>query len=148
MNGFVLGAQVAEDLDLWARICLHYPYVFSANPKIIYHLYAENKLTKDVSTILDTIPPFLNSINSYSNEWLKQNTDYYNLTLYLESLKISIIKRQIVQGHTRNARIGLSEIKHKEFMLKKFCIYFATLLPSSIIPYLVNLYINRKIPQI
>ena len=96
VGGFLVGEKIAEDLDFFVKVCLHYPYVYHHHSLSLYHIDAENKATKNVQIFKTTSPPFLKTIESYSDAWLRENTEYEDLMLYLESLRLSEIKRQIV----------------------------------------------------
>jgi len=43
LGGFKLGVRHGEDLDMWARVALRYPIVFTPEPKVIYRTKAENR---------------------------------------------------------------------------------------------------------
>jgi len=147
VGGFVVGEKIAEDLDFFAKVCLHYPYVYYHHSLSLYHIDTENKATKNIQTFKTTSPPFLKTIESYSDTWLRENTEYEDLMLYIESLRLSEIKRQIVLGNKKGARENLQKIQRTELKLNKIAWYLATYLPVKLIPLLVRLYMDRKIPH-
>ena len=51
MNGFMENLVYGEDQDLWGRIALYYPVVFSWNGSAIYHTEANGRTCNDAHTL-------------------------------------------------------------------------------------------------
>ena len=43
VGGFKPGVKIGEDQDMWARLALRYPVMFTPEPKVVYRYTAENR---------------------------------------------------------------------------------------------------------
>lgn len=132
-GGFKIGAQLGEDIDLWGRVSLDYPYVFTADSLVIVHDDADNKLTHTKKPILDKYP-FQEYIDQYPPEKLHMNPHYFDILLYLDSLNCEIALNFIHVGKGADARIWLKKVHHNELLAKKDALVFYSYFPKIMLP--------------
>ena len=132
-GGFKVGAQLGEDMDLWGRVSLDYPYVFTSESLVIVHDDAENKLTRTNKPILGKYP-FQEYIDRYPTEKLRLNPHYCDILLYLDSLNCEVALNFIHVGQGSDARIWLQKVHHNELFAKKKALVLYSYVPKMMLP--------------
>lgn len=142
VGGFIEGISRGEDTELFGRISLTYPYVFSTDNLVIYHSDDIVSLMRQPGLGQMEEHPFQKSIKSLSvYDGLIYEKD---LRLYLESLSFIIIDNNIAVGNYSNAKKHLLSINSKFYFRKKYLLkLFQLYAPDKV--YIHVRYLWRKI---
>ena len=116
VGGFPVGKRMGEDLDLWGRIALQYPVVFSWSTGGVYHQDAENRAC-DRFTEEDE-HPFVETCRSLKREEIKP-TMRCDLELYVCRLQLENARQHVLIGNYRRARHLCAQIPAGKFTLRK-----------------------------
>ncbi|MCP2500236.1 MAG: glycosyltransferase family 2 protein [Deltaproteobacteria bacterium] len=116
VGGFPVGKRMGEDLDLWGRIALQYPVVFSWSTGGVYHQDAENRAC-DRFTEEDE-HPFVETYRSLKREEINP-TMRCDLELYVCRLQLENARQHVLIGNYRRARHLCAQIPAGKFTLRK-----------------------------
>lgn len=112
------GRRMGEDLDLWGRIALHRPVVFSWQVGAIYHQDTRNRAC-DRFTEADE-HPFVETTLSMEEKGGVAPTVRCDLGLYISRLKLENARQQVLIGNYRRARHLCAQMAAGQFPLRKW----------------------------
>jgi len=118
VGGFPVGRRMGEDLDLWGRISLRYPVVFSWSPGGVYHQDAENRAC-DRFTGEDE-HPFLETFRGLQEKGEITPTIRCDLELYVGRLQLENARQHVLIGNYRRARQLCAQMAAGQFTLRKW----------------------------
>ena len=143
---FAEDMPVGEDLDMWCRIALKFPIVFSNKICSVYYQNADdrvcNKLT-DCTYISILLAKLEKQYNTY--KYKKEITRYFKE--YIIKRKISLAREFLVNGKLKEARDILTKCRDTEYFKRRWSkFYLMSLIPNIIVKSLF--YLNRIIKRI
>lgn len=122
--------RIGEDAELWGRIALEYPIAFTSSIGTKYSMIADNKLTNDYKVIIRH--PFLNFLDTYPQEKLKNHPDYENILLYIQKEEVAIALNNLYAKAPKQARNNLKNVTDKRFAKYKYVLLALSYLPIPI----------------
>ena len=139
-------SRMSEDLELWTKIALISPIVFTTEIHSRYHLYAENKGSTNYHPIKQ-LPPVTYLSQLPENELMSRNdAEYIQLSIEYQNLIVAYLN--IGAGCKKYAKSALSKSKSKRFIVKRWGLRCLTYLPVFIskrfivtyadIPYIID----------
>jgi len=130
-NGFLVNCRYGPDTDLWGRIALKYPVMFSWYIGAIYHEDASNRVCNENFPI--DAHPFL----KFADEAIKNNEISEevlpDLNEYIAALQISIAARNICLGRPYLGRFFLKKCNTNIFNYQKYFWIILTYVPPKIL---------------
>jgi glycosyltransferase involved in cell wall biosynthesis len=102
---FPEGEQRREDLDMWCRIALEYPIVFSTSVGAVYHTEAEGRALNTGHTQLLAEPKIVRTLESaLAAETIPKGVTRADLAEYMNIQLITRAQSLVRQGYRREAR--------------------------------------------
>lgn len=139
-GGFRRGCSAAEDIDLWARICLKYSNAHTQQYLSIYHHDDGYSLGKNIVAYLGK-HPFELSLEELSELGILLPDDYSeDLKLYLDSININHANNWITAGDKKTALQYLLKVEHKELWRKVVITWIRLISPKFLFQYLIIIY--------
>jgi glycosyltransferase involved in cell wall biosynthesis len=130
MGGFQVRAWYGEDEDLWARIALKYPIVFSWELGSIYHLEAANRACKKETPLPKT--PFVIKAQKMILSNTIPEKILTDLKDYIANEELNRASWYIVRGRIKEATEILRECHTKQCIRKKYKLILITKIPVPI----------------
>jgi hypothetical protein len=118
-----------EDSELWGKIALRYPIVFSWQGGSIYHLGGANRLC---NRIIDYEHPFIKIAEYKIREKQISSEILDDLKEYIAKLKITFAIQNILLGKNKLAKDILVDCDTKLFICKKYLLLAICLLPRTV----------------
>lgn len=134
MGGFSERMSFGEDIDLWGRIALRYPVVFSWSGKAVYYQDAEIRLSRG-----EPRDDLLEEFELVKEARIERDigetfaVDRTCLEEYVAMLEIQRSVRMIIQGHSKTAREVLRSYTSNNFNREKWFWYLASFVPHGCI---------------
>ena len=122
--------RVGEDAELWGRIALEFPIAFSSSVGMKYSMVADNKLTDDYKVIIRH--PFLDFLDTYPQDKLKNHPDYENILLYIQKEEVAIALNNLYAKAPKEARKNLKNVTDKRFAKYKYALLALSYIPIPI----------------
>lgn len=129
LNGFAVGNNMGEDLDMWCRIALKYPIAFSTNIGAIYCQNAVNRSCKKYLEMEEI--PVINTLRDAVRKREVPVEMLRDVKEYIANRQIELAKGNILSGNLKFARNILSECKTSKYIVRKFWWIFWTRMPKS-----------------
>jgi glycosyltransferase involved in cell wall biosynthesis len=115
---FPEGKRMGEDLDLWGRIALLHPVVFSWRTGVVYHQDTVNRAC-DRFTEEDE-HPFVETCRSLEEKGEITPTIHRDLELYVGRLNLENARQHVLTGNYRRARHLCAKMLAGKFTLRKW----------------------------
>lgn len=112
------GKRMGEDLDLWGRIALLHPVVFSWRTGAVYHQDTVNRACDRFSE--EDEHPFVETCRSLEEKGEISPKVRCDLDLYLGRLKLENARQRVLIGNYRRARHLCAQIPAGRFTLRKW----------------------------
>ncbi|MCZ0860835.1 glycosyltransferase [Methanocorpusculum sp. MG] len=131
VGGFNEAMRIGEDLDLWARIALQYPIVYSSRPLCTYNTNTENNHKSAIDNENYRKTPFMDYI---SNPDMTNNTYYEkkeNISLYISYLYVLQAQKYAAVGKKKEAKQALTKATHPKILPKKIGCWIYITLPEK-----------------
>lgn len=142
MGGFQVGLNMYEDSELWAKIALKYPVVFSWQVGSICDIYASNRLSNKSILIMHPFVAYvMGNVNSNIHSGYSQDLDEY-----IASLEIQFAEQCLMRGNRTQAKQILSNCKTKMLTQKKIARLLLSSIPTTVFFRLWHM--KRKIDKI
>lgn len=139
MGGFLENLSMNEDAELWGRIAIKYPVVFSWKIGSIYHKESLDRACINDKKISEH--QFIKTGKKLLENGLVPPQQKESLIEYIEMLKLTHAVDQIKAGYPKNARIQLSQCKSETYFWKKVIWYILSFCPGVI---LKNVWLNLR----
>lgn len=135
-NGFSTKYKLGEDLDLWARLSLYYPWVGSSDALAIYHQDDANSAVRNPALLHEEEHPIIQSFQTLFTQDEQQRLlkTAPDLDVYLDSLHLWKAGNLITLGKKKQALVELKKITHKELNLRKRMLYLRISIPDEVLP--------------
>jgi len=131
IGGFDEKLSIGEDLDLWAKIALHYPIAYSATPLWIYYMGSTNNHLSTVKSKEKIEIPFLEYVHKNVQKSPQLYESQNNISLYIAYLYILQAQELAYAGNKKMARKALTQAKHPEIIFKKIGCWIYINLPRE-----------------
>ena len=139
-GGFRSGCSAAEDIDLWARICLKYSNAHTQQYLSIYHHDDSYSLGMNIAAYLGK-HPFELSLEELAESGVLLPDDYSeDLKLYLDSININHANNLIHTGDKKTALQYLLKVEYKELWRKVIITWIRLISPKFLFQYLIIFY--------
>lgn len=136
---FPVGVCLGEDLDMWGRIALKYPIVFSRKIGAIYHREAVNRACNERINIEQY--HFVNTANEAIKCGQVAKEVLPDLKEYIAYLQIKTASNNVIKGGNKSALKILLNCETKKLYWKKWIWIFLSLIPAFIFQ---NIYRIKK----
>ena len=123
--------RTGEDSEMWGRIAIELPIAFTSSIGAKYSAIASNKMT-DNPNIMER-HPFLDFLDTYPQEKLKNHPDYENILLYIQKEEVAIALNNLYAKAPKQARKNLKNVTDKQFMKYKYVMLVLSYLPIPIL---------------
>lgn len=131
---------MSEDLELWTKVALTSPIVFTTDIHCRYYLYAENKGSTNYHPIKQ-LPP-VTCLHDIPRAELEKRGDYDDIQLSIDYQNLIVAYLNLGAGCKAYALASLSQSHSNKFLIKRFGLKCLVLLPSSISKKVILLYSN------
>jgi len=127
IGNFNIGLKNGEDADMWLRIALEYPIVFSSEVTAVYNLEDENSAANRTKEEADFK-------SQYFIEWpkKKKKEDSY-LNEYIAKKQLILLTELFLSGYGKSVCPVLKQVKTKLHKKAKLRLYIKTLLGKKIL---------------
>jgi glycosyltransferase involved in cell wall biosynthesis len=129
VGGFVLRPGIGQDVELWARIALHYPIAFSWYVGATYHREARNRRCETIFTHVFASNCFEETLRGLE----VPPRIRLDVEEFVAKQKLTAASRHILNGEPRVARHILRNCKTRRFRKRKFWWGFWSALPTSVV---------------
>lgn len=129
---FSVGVCCGEDLDLWFRIALKYPVVFSSLPQAIYHC-ANSSATQRY---------FGQAAHCKYLRWLSYGAFHpchNDIEQYALQKQCQVIQKALVSGDRQYAIESLRQIRSRHYVCRRLALLLACMFPAQSTKYLAGL---------
>lgn len=123
-------SSIGEDIEMWAKGAFHTKIAFTTKICARYHLVASNKMIYNFQA-LDMLPA-VTYLESLPIDVLRSNSQYNDIMLYLEFLKLITAYFNIGAGNRAHAKKLLGESHSHRFVLKRTFLKIIASFPVSI----------------
>lgn len=131
LNGFPVGYNMGEDLDMWCRIALKYPIVFSTNIGATYYQNAVNRSCKKYLNIKEI--PVINTLRDAVRKHEVPVEMLRDVKEYIANRQIELAKSNLFSGNLKCARNILAECETSRYIIRKLWWMFWTKMPKCFI---------------
>jgi glycosyltransferase involved in cell wall biosynthesis len=135
IGGFVEGEQWGEDIDVWGRIALQYPIVFSWNLGATCYHDADNRSTRTFS--LKEQPFVKRARMLIKNDTVPGKCKEY-LPEYVARLEIDHASWKLLSGDSEDAKKILSALHTKLFRRRMIFWYILALMPTGLFQFILK----------
>lgn len=122
--------RTGEDSEMWGRIALKLPIAFTSSIGAKYSAVASNKMT-DNPNVMER-HPFLEYLDKYPQDKLKNHPDYENILLYIQKEEIAIALNNLYAKAPKQARKNLKNVTDKRFAKYKYVLLALSYIPIPI----------------
>lgn len=122
--------RTGEDSEMWGRIALELPIAFNSSPGARYSAVADNKMTDNPYVMVRH--PFLDFLDTYPQDKLKNHPDHENILLYIQKEEIAIALNNLYAKAPKQARNNLKNVTDKRFAKYKYVMLALSYLPIPI----------------
>lgn len=134
---FELGVSHGEDTDMWGRIAIKYPIVFSSHIQVTYYKNAENRAVESFKNEKEWI--FEKRIKKLEEKGEISELVLKDIKEYIANKKIQLAKLYIFNGMGTEGRRILKECLTKRFIYKKFYWILWSLVPYNFVLFSLNI---------
>lgn len=127
MNGFNLEAWWGEDTDLWGRIAIAYPMVFSWSGRVIYHSDADGRATTSIRPVKENI--FVKHGRTMLLEGMVPVDIRDDFNEYMALKMIHTAERNLAAGRPDLARRNLAECETRYLKRRRLKRWIETFMP-------------------
>lgn len=135
-------ARIGEDVEMWARVAMHFPIVFTMKNCSRYHLIASNKMTCDFKAF--DHHPAVTYLDALTDNLLQGRNDVDDIRKTSEFLKLVTAYFNIGAGNLKRSKELLAESTSKTWILRRTVLRVLTLVPKSVGKFVIQRY--AKIP--
>lgn len=144
LGGFKKGVAWGEDDDLWGRVALKYPIVYSWEVGAIYHKEAVNRSFKKRSLHPIDDHPFVKSAQELLiNEEISPQR-LYDLRECIAKFQIMAAIQNINGGYRKYAKDNLKKCNTKLFRKEKLFLYCLMMIPYPIYKKMMNIVLKIR----
>ena len=122
--------RTGEDAEMWGRIALELPIVYTSSVGATYYAVANNKMTDNPNVMQRH--PFLEYLDTYPQDKLKKHPDYENILIYIQKEEIAIALNNLYAKAPKQARNNLRNVTDKRFAKYKYVMLALSYLPIPI----------------
>ena len=122
--------RTGEDSEMWGRIALELPIAFTSSIGAKYSAVANNKMTDNPNVM--SRHPFLDFLDTYPQDKLKNHPDYENILLYIQKEEVAIALNNLYAKAPKEARKNLKNVTDKRFAKYKYALLALSYIPIPI----------------
>lgn len=144
IGGFKKGVTWGEDDDLWGRVALRYPIVYSWEVGAIYHKEAINRSFKKKSLHPIDDHPFVKTVQELPINEVMSPQKLYDLRECIAKFQIMTAIQNINGGYRKYAKNNLKKCNTKLFQKEKLFFYCLTIIPHPLYKKIMNVVLKIK----
>ena len=135
IGGFVTGERWGEDIDVWGRIALRYPIVFSWDLGAKCYHDADNR-SNHIFALQEQ--PFVKRARTFIKNGIVSGKCKEYVNEYVVRLEIDRASLNLILGNSENARQILSPLQTKLFRKRKIFWYVLTIMPPGLFHFILK----------